>query len=86
MAGVRESRREGNPSTAANRRANVQGVDIFVDHVTRLQYGAHIVVHIVCIQNTKNTGKFQRSEVYRVHHVFHVHSLASIFTHLFRHQ
>lgn len=86
MAGIRESGRQGNSSAAINRCADMQGVNIFIDHVTCLQYGADTLVHIVCIQNTKNPGELQRSQIHWFHHVFNVHRLAGIFTDLFRNQ
>lgn len=61
MAALWKSRRQGDSSATINRCTDMQGVNIFIDHVTSLQYGLDTAVYAVCIQNTKNPGKFQRS-------------------------
>lgn len=83
LAGHRASGRQGDSSATINCRLDMQGVNIFAHHVTGVQYDFNFAVHIVRIQNPKNPGEFQWSQIHWFHHVFNVHRLVGIFAHLF---
>jgi len=64
----------------------VPRIHVLIDDVPRVQHVPDPDVHSICIQDTQDPGGLQRGQVYWLHHVFHVHRLAGLRTHLLRHQ
>ncbi|XP_003372181.1 nine Cysteines Domain of family 3 GPCR [Trichinella spiralis] len=59
-----------------------QWVDIFRAVRLRLVPGRH--VHLVRGEDEKFARKFQRSQIHRLHHVYHLRDMAGVHRHLFR--
>lgn len=86
LACYRAPRCQRNSSAAIDCCAHMQSVDIFTHHVAGVQYDFDIIMHIICIQNAKNTRKFQRSQIHWFHNVFNMYCVVGISTNLFRHK
>lgn len=84
MAHYRTTGHHGNSSLSVISGTYVPRIDILADDVPRVQYVPNTHVYSVRVQDTKDTGELQRSEVHWFYNVLDLHRMVSIRADLFR--